>query len=49
VSDDQSAPYCLINPEILSREGEEEMDEGCLSIPGFYERCGVPSASACAR
>jgi peptide deformylase len=37
VSDDQSAPYCLINPEILSREGEEEMDEGCLSIPGFYE------------
>jgi peptide deformylase len=38
VSDDQSAPYCLINPEILSREGEEEMDEGCLSIPGFFER-----------
>jgi peptide deformylase len=37
VSDDQSAPYCLINPEILSREGEEEMDEGCLSVPGFYE------------
>jgi peptide deformylase len=38
VSDDQSAPHCLINPEILSREGEEEMDEGCLSVPGFYER-----------
>jgi peptide deformylase len=37
VSDDQSEPYCLINPEILSREGEEEMDEGCLSVPGFYE------------
>ncbi len=37
VSDDQSAPYCLINPEILAREGEEEMDEGCLSVPGFYE------------
>jgi peptide deformylase len=37
VSDDQSAPHCLINPEILSREGEEEMDEGCLSVPGFYE------------
>lgn len=38
VSDDQSAPHCLINPEILSCEGEEEMDEGCLSVPGFYER-----------
>lgn len=38
VSEDQSAPYCLINPEILSRDGEEEMDEGCLSVPGFYEK-----------
>ncbi|MFO8004468.1 peptide deformylase [Thioalkalivibrio sp.] len=38
VSEDQSAPHCLINPEILSRDGEEEMDEGCLSVPGFYER-----------
>lgn len=27
----------LINPEILAREGEEEMDEGCLSVPGIYE------------
>ncbi|AHE99465.1 peptide deformylase [Thioalkalivibrio paradoxus] len=38
VSEDQNEPYCLINPEILSRDGEEEMDEGCLSVPGFYER-----------
>jgi len=38
VSDDRSEPYCLINPEILSLDGEEEMDEGCLSVPGFYER-----------
>lgn len=37
VSEDRSAPYCLINPEILRLEGEEEMDEGCLSVPGFYE------------
>jgi len=37
VSDDQTDPHCLINPEILSRDGEEEMDEGCLSVPGFYE------------
>lgn len=37
VSDGRSEPHCLINPEILSRDGEEEMDEGCLSVPGFYE------------
>ncbi len=37
ISDDRSAPLCLINPEILEREGEEQMDEGCLSVPGVYE------------
>ena len=26
----------LINPEILSREGEEEAVEGCLSFPGEF-------------
>lgn len=38
VSHEQDAPLCVINPEILGRDGEEEMDEGCLSVPGFYER-----------
>lgn len=38
ISEDQSDPLCLINPEILQREGVEEMDEGCLSVPGIYER-----------
>jgi len=37
VSEDKSAPLCLINPEILRREGEQQYDEGCLSVPGFYE------------
>ncbi|EGV18384.1 peptide deformylase [Thiocapsa marina] len=37
VSESHDAPLCLINPEILSREGEEQMDEGCLSVPGFFE------------
>ena len=27
----------LINPEILSRSGEVEREEGCLSVPGIYE------------
>lgn len=25
----------LVNPEIIEREGEREVDEGCLSIPGY--------------
>lgn len=37
VSEDRSGAICLINPEILRSEGQEEMDEGCLSVPGFYE------------
>ncbi len=37
VSDTNDAPLCLINPEILDLSGVEQMDEGCLSVPGFYE------------
>jgi len=37
VSEDHNAPLCLINPEILERRGVEEMEEGCLSVPGFSE------------
>jgi peptide deformylase len=37
VSEDKSQLLTLINPEILSREGECEGEEGCLSVPGIYE------------
>jgi len=37
VSEDHDQPLCFINPEILEADGEETMDEGCLSVPGFYE------------
>ncbi|EGV50726.1 peptide deformylase [endosymbiont of Riftia pachyptila (vent Ph05)] len=37
LSEEKNQPLCLINPEILSKEGEEKMDEGCLSVPGIYE------------
>lgn len=36
-SERHDTPLCLINPRILSLEGTEQMDEGCLSVPGFYE------------
>jgi peptide deformylase len=37
VSDDKRAPMVFINPEIVAQEGKIQSDEGCLSIPGFYE------------
>ncbi len=37
ISEDKSSLLTLINPEILSREGECEGEEGCLSVPGIYE------------
>lgn len=27
--------YVLVNPEIIRMRGEEEMEEGCLSVPGY--------------
>jgi len=38
VSEDQSEPLVFINPELEVLEPElGEYDEGCLSVPGFYE------------
>ncbi len=38
VSDDQSEPLVLINPEITERRGVEVREEGCLSFPGVYAK-----------
>ena len=37
VSPDRDAPHVLINPEILEKDGVTVTDEGCLSVPGYYE------------
>lgn len=37
VSDNGDEPLALVNPEILEKDGVETMQEGCLSVPGFYE------------
>ena len=37
VSTDKTEPYVLINPEILEKDGVTVTDEGCLSVPGYYE------------
>ena len=28
-------PMVLVNPEIVKREGQREVEEGCLSVPGY--------------
>ena len=38
ISEEKDQPLCLINPEILELDGVEEMEEGCLSVPGVFER-----------
>lgn len=37
VSADKDQPHVLVNPEIIERDGVEVTEEGCLSVPGFYE------------
>jgi peptide deformylase len=42
VSNNKSSTLCLINPEIVDRRGQALMEEGCLSVPGVYDK--VPRA-----
>jgi peptide deformylase len=37
VSETHDQPLALVNPEIVARDGIEETEEGCLSVPGIYE------------
>ena len=37
VGEDETKKIVIINPEILSSEGTQTGEEGCLSIPGFRE------------
>lgn len=38
VSDHRDSLRVFINPELLSSEGEAEYEEGCLSVPGYYDK-----------
>ena len=38
ISEERDQPLCLINPQISALDGVEEMEEGCLSVPGVYEK-----------
>ena len=37
VSQDNVEPRVLINPQILEKDGSAVTEEGCLSVPGYYE------------
>lgn len=38
ISKDCTEPLAFVNPEIIRFDGLEEMDEGCLSVPGVFEK-----------
>jgi peptide deformylase len=38
LSDDKNSPLCVINPEIIEKEGTQFEHEGCLSFPGVYDK-----------
>ena len=37
VSANGDEPHALINPVILEKDGVQVSEEGCLSVPGYYE------------
>ena len=43
VSTERDQPLVLINPEILSAEGLAPAEEGCLSLPGIYDKLSRPT------
>ena len=38
ISENHDDLKVFINPELLSSRGEKENEEGCLSVPGIYEK-----------
>ena len=38
ISEDKTGLITLINPRIVERDGEQVYEEGCLSVPGIYEK-----------
>jgi len=38
ISETHDALQVFINPEIIAQSGQEESEEGCLSVPGIFDR-----------
>ncbi len=37
VSQNKNAPHYFVNPTIIASRGDEESEEGCLSVPGIFD------------
>lgn len=37
LSEARDEPLVFINPQLLEHRGDEEMQEGCLSVPGYFD------------
>lgn len=38
ISEEKNEPLCLINPKIITKEGHQIHEEGCLSVPDIYAK-----------
>jgi peptide deformylase len=38
VSEKRNDKFCIINPQIIGATGEDLMEEGCLSVPGVFDK-----------
>jgi peptide deformylase len=43
VSREQNAPLAFVNAEIIERRGTTEAEEGCLSVPGIFDKLSTRS------
>ncbi|MDO5156241.1 MAG: peptide deformylase [Eubacteriales bacterium] len=46
-SEEEDSSIIMINPEIISRDGEQTGDEGCLSLPGLVAEVTRPNHVVC--
>jgi peptide deformylase len=49
VTEDRSRPLAFVNPEIIEREGKTEAEEGCLSVPGIFDKLTTRAARVVVR
>ncbi len=47
-SEEQDQPLALVNPEVVATSGEQEGEEGCLSLPGIFEPVVRPAEATLA-
>ena len=43
VGEDPKQIYVIVNPQVVSREGSETAEEGCLSLPGITDKVERPT------